>query len=218
MERRRHRHSPRSGSLSRLPASCSPSADLQASARKSWSPRRTSPEARLYHHYDGKEGVFEAVVDTVMQEAYTKLVTEMAALSDPLQALERGIGVFLEVGSSRACREYCSSMRRRFLVGPSGARWMRGTDWGDQAGSVRSDESGVDGSTGPRRPRASSVGSSDGGGDGRRPIAQPIKLAQGRRAGTRADDSILEARGLMQRAFGQTRALARECGKIRAPL
>jgi len=53
----------------------------------------------LYHHYDGKEGVFEAVVDTVMQEMHAKLVTEMAALSDPLQALERGIGVFLEVCS-----------------------------------------------------------------------------------------------------------------------
>lgn len=51
----------------------------------------------LYHHYDGKEGLFEAVVDAVMQELHARLVTEMAALSDPLQAVERGIGVFLEV-------------------------------------------------------------------------------------------------------------------------
>jgi AcrR family transcriptional regulator len=53
----------------------------------------------LYHHYDGKEGLFEAVVDTVMQEVHAKLAREAAALSDPLKALERGIGVFLKVCS-----------------------------------------------------------------------------------------------------------------------
>lgn len=53
----------------------------------------------LYHHYDGKEGLFEAVVDTVMQEVHAKLAREAAALSDPLQALERGISVFLKVCS-----------------------------------------------------------------------------------------------------------------------
>src|SRR5271163_3608994 len=34
----------------------------------------------LYHHYDGKEGVFEAVVDTVMRELNAKLIAETAAL------------------------------------------------------------------------------------------------------------------------------------------
>jgi AcrR family transcriptional regulator len=53
----------------------------------------------LYHHYDGKEGLFEAVVDTVMQEVHARLAREAAALSDPLQALERGISVFLKVCS-----------------------------------------------------------------------------------------------------------------------
>ncbi len=51
----------------------------------------------LYHHYDGKEGLFEAVVDTLMREVHDKLSAEAAALPDPLQALERGIRVFLEV-------------------------------------------------------------------------------------------------------------------------
>jgi AcrR family transcriptional regulator len=53
----------------------------------------------LYHHYDGKEGLFEAVVDTVMQEMHAKLAREAAVLPDPLQALERGISVFLKVCS-----------------------------------------------------------------------------------------------------------------------
>src|ERR1700722_13888680 len=73
----------------------------------------------LYHHYDGKEGVFEAVVDTVMQEVHAKLVTETAALSDPLQALERGIGVFLEV-----CSE--PSVQRILLVdAPAVLGWTK---------------------------------------------------------------------------------------------
>ena len=63
----------------------------------------------LYHHYDGKEGLFEAVVDTVMRELHAKLAREAAALSDPLQALERGIGVFL-----RVCSE--PSVQRILLV------------------------------------------------------------------------------------------------------
>ena len=51
----------------------------------------------LYHHYDGKEGLFEAVVDKVMQEVHAKLAAEAAQMPDPLQALERGIRVFLKV-------------------------------------------------------------------------------------------------------------------------
>lgn len=51
----------------------------------------------LYHHYDGKEGLFEAVVDALMREVHAKLAAEAAGLSDPLQALERGVRVFLKV-------------------------------------------------------------------------------------------------------------------------
>src|SRR5882757_1794439 len=47
----------------------------------------------LYHHYDGKEGLFEAVVDALMQEVHARLAKEAAALPDPLRALERGIAV-----------------------------------------------------------------------------------------------------------------------------
>ena len=51
----------------------------------------------LYHHYDGKEGLFEAVVDTLMQDVHAKLEKCASGASDPLQAIERGIGVFLKV-------------------------------------------------------------------------------------------------------------------------
>jgi AcrR family transcriptional regulator len=51
----------------------------------------------LYHHYDGKEGLFEAVVDTLMQEVHAKLKKSAAGASDPLQAIERGIAAFLKV-------------------------------------------------------------------------------------------------------------------------
>ena len=51
----------------------------------------------LYHHYDGKEGLFEAVVDALMQDVHAKLAKSAEGASDPLQAIERGIGAFLKV-------------------------------------------------------------------------------------------------------------------------
>ena len=51
----------------------------------------------LYHHYDGKEGLFEAIVDALMQEVHAKLEKTASGATDPLQAIERGISVFLKV-------------------------------------------------------------------------------------------------------------------------
>jgi AcrR family transcriptional regulator len=51
----------------------------------------------LYHHYGGKEGLFEVVVNTLMQEVHAKLEKGASGASDPVQAIERGIGVFLKV-------------------------------------------------------------------------------------------------------------------------
>jgi AcrR family transcriptional regulator len=56
----------------------------------------------LYHHYDGKEGLFEAVVDTVMQEVHARLVKETSGLRNPIEAIERGIAVFLKICSEPA--------------------------------------------------------------------------------------------------------------------
>jgi AcrR family transcriptional regulator len=54
----------------------------------------------LYHHYNGKEGLFAAVVETMMRELHAELLRETAGLADPLSALERGVAVFL-----KACSE-----------------------------------------------------------------------------------------------------------------
>ena len=73
----------------------------------------------LYHHYDGKEGLFAAVVETVMRELHAELVRETAGLADPLAALERGFGVFL-----KACSE--PSVQRILLIdAPAVLGWQR---------------------------------------------------------------------------------------------
>lgn len=73
----------------------------------------------LYHHYDGKEGLFAAVVETVMRELHAELVRETAGLADPLAALERGFGVFL-----KACAE--PSVQRILLIdAPAVLGWQR---------------------------------------------------------------------------------------------
>jgi len=73
----------------------------------------------LYHHYDGKQGLFAAVVDTVMRELHAELVRETAAMTDPLLALEQGIGVFL-----KACSE--PSLQRILLIDtPAVLGWQK---------------------------------------------------------------------------------------------
>jgi AcrR family transcriptional regulator len=73
----------------------------------------------LYHHYEGKEGLFAAVVEQVMAELHAELVRETAAMIDPLLALERGVGVFL-----KACSE--PAVQRILLVdGPAVLGWQK---------------------------------------------------------------------------------------------
>jgi AcrR family transcriptional regulator len=73
----------------------------------------------LYHHYDGKEGLFAAVVEAVMRELHAELVRETEGLTDPLAALARGFGVFL-----KACSE--PSVQRILLIdAPAVLGWQR---------------------------------------------------------------------------------------------
>ncbi len=51
----------------------------------------------LYHHYAGKEGLFEAVVDTIMREVHGRLASQAAGAADPLEALKRGVEAFFEL-------------------------------------------------------------------------------------------------------------------------
>jgi AcrR family transcriptional regulator len=59
----------------------------------------------LYHHYDGKEGLFAAVVETLMCDLHAALARETAGEGDPLKALQRGIGVFLRTCSEPAIQQ-----------------------------------------------------------------------------------------------------------------
>src|SRR5262249_6853379 len=49
----------------------------------------------LYHPYNGKEGLYEAVVEGAMKELHEKLAAEAAGARDPLDGLARGIRAFL---------------------------------------------------------------------------------------------------------------------------
>jgi AcrR family transcriptional regulator len=73
----------------------------------------------LYHHYDGKEGLFAAVVETIMGELHAQLAREAAGQGDPLKALQLGVGVFL-----KACSE--PSVQQILLVdAPAVLGWQR---------------------------------------------------------------------------------------------
>jgi AcrR family transcriptional regulator len=53
----------------------------------------------LYHHYDGKDGLFEAVVENAMREMQEKISTQAAGARDPLSALQQGIAAFLNLST-----------------------------------------------------------------------------------------------------------------------
>ena len=112
----------------------------------------------LYHHYDGKEGIFEDVVDTVMQEVHAKLVTEMAVFSvSAAGALKRGIGVFLAACSEPSVQRILLVDVPRFLLAQAAETDARyGLGLIKQALSAAM-KAGLTGSTGRRRRRASSA-------------------------------------------------------------
>ena len=69
--------------------------------------------------YDGKEGLFEVVVETLMQEMHAGLARESQAQVDPLAALQQGVGAFLSV-----CAE--PSIRQILLIdAPAVLGWQR---------------------------------------------------------------------------------------------
>jgi AcrR family transcriptional regulator len=73
----------------------------------------------LYHHFDGKEGLFEAVLDEVMRELHARLVAEAARFKDPVAALEHSIGVFLKLASEP------DTQRVLLIDGPAVLGWAR---------------------------------------------------------------------------------------------
>jgi AcrR family transcriptional regulator len=73
----------------------------------------------LYHQYDGKIGLFEAVVEAVMQEVHAKIVKETTGVADPLRALDIGVGVFLKASSDLGVQQIL------FVDAPAALGWVK---------------------------------------------------------------------------------------------
>ncbi|SUA79552.1 DNA-binding transcriptional repressor AcrR [Nocardia otitidiscaviarum] len=73
----------------------------------------------LYHHFDGKRGLFEAVVVLLEDRAAQRIRRAVAAVSDPFERIDRGIAEFLEI---------CAEPDYRQIVlqqGPIALGWRR---------------------------------------------------------------------------------------------
>jgi AcrR family transcriptional regulator len=73
----------------------------------------------LYHHYNGKEGLFAAVVENLMRELHGRLARGAGGQGDPLKALRHGVSLFLD-----ACLE--PSVQQILLIdAPAVLGWQR---------------------------------------------------------------------------------------------
>src|SRR5262249_48636267 len=73
----------------------------------------------LYHHFDGKEGLFAAVLEDQMRALHRKLARAGRRARSPLAALRNGIRAYL-----RACTE--PGFRQIVLIdGPTVVGWQR---------------------------------------------------------------------------------------------
>ncbi|MGV9675536.1 TetR/AcrR family transcriptional regulator [Nocardia sp. NPDC003482] len=73
----------------------------------------------LYHHFDGKKGLFEAVLDELEQRAAHRIRSAVDALSDPFDRVDAGLEAFLDV---------CAEPEYRHVVllqGPIALGWRR---------------------------------------------------------------------------------------------
>ncbi|WP_253815291.1 TetR/AcrR family transcriptional regulator [Nocardia amikacinitolerans] len=73
----------------------------------------------LYHHFDGKRGLFEAVFDELESQAAQRIREATATGSDPLEQAERGIGAFLDVCAEPDYRKIV------LMEGPIALGWQR---------------------------------------------------------------------------------------------
>ncbi|MFB7874076.1 TetR/AcrR family transcriptional regulator [Nocardia sp. NPDC056064] len=73
----------------------------------------------LYHHFDGKKGLFEAVLDELEERAAHRIRSAIDAHSDPFDRVEAGLEAFLDV---------CAEPEYRHIVllqGPIALGWRR---------------------------------------------------------------------------------------------
>jgi AcrR family transcriptional regulator len=149
----------------------------------------------LYHHFAGKEELFEAVYEAVERELVERIAERAAGAGDPLSALHAGAAAFLDACESPAVQ------RIALIDGPSVLGWERWREIGMRYGFglVQATlEAAMDAGQIERRPA--------------RPLAH-LLLGAIDEAGlvvARADDG-----GATRREIGE--ALARQLDALRAP-
>jgi AcrR family transcriptional regulator len=73
----------------------------------------------LYHHFDGKEGLFAAVLEEQMRELHRRLAVTGRGARSPLSGLRKGIRAYFEACTSPAFRQVV------LLDGPAVVGWGR---------------------------------------------------------------------------------------------
>jgi AcrR family transcriptional regulator len=76
----------------------------------------------LYHHYDGKPGLFEAVVENCMRELHRRLAHAASKSSNPLQGLQAGIRAFLAHATE------ATTQRILLVDAPNALGWQKWRD------------------------------------------------------------------------------------------
>jgi AcrR family transcriptional regulator len=73
----------------------------------------------LYHHFHGKRGLFEAIVDDLEGQAAQRIRTAIDSASDPFERVDRGVAEFLDVCAGHDYRHIV------LLQGPIALGWQR---------------------------------------------------------------------------------------------
>ncbi|MBL1077231.1 TetR/AcrR family transcriptional regulator [Nocardia sp. 2] len=73
----------------------------------------------LYHHFDGKRGLFEAVVDDLESRAAQRIRAAIESASEPFDRVDRGVAEFLDICAEPGYRHIV------LLQGPIGLGWQR---------------------------------------------------------------------------------------------
>ncbi len=67
----------------------------------------------LYHHFDGKRGLFEAVFNELEEQAAVRIRSAVDSAADPLERIDRGVAEFFEVCADDAYRRIVMVQCRR---------------------------------------------------------------------------------------------------------
>ncbi len=73
----------------------------------------------LYHHFEGKKGLFEAVLDELEQQAAQRIRAAIDSSADPLEGVDRAMEAFLDICTEPAYRHIV------LLQGPIALGWRR---------------------------------------------------------------------------------------------